>query len=319
MLALFWQYGITPMVYFNCFSIAFYLLMFVCLHRGLWGVYVVGTYLEVLAHMYCAVLFVGWDSGFQITLIGMNILVFYAEYVLRSKRNRHLPALPFSLMGMGLYLGSFVITKLSPPAYALPSDVSFWLQIAWGVIVFVINITFLQIFVLLTFHSEEWLNAQANHDTLTGLPNRHHMMDYLTQAKNDTGLHDRWAAMVDIDDFKRINDTYGHNCGDEALKSLAEILTGMGAQVECCRWGGEEFLLVGKLDGEGKVPTGDIERLRTAVEGHFFWYKHQRLSFTITIGAAPYEQGQSVSEWINAADHLLYEGKQGGKNCVVAA
>ena len=75
--------------------------------------------------------------------------------------------------------------------------------------------------------------------------------------------------------------------------------------------------MVGEV-GEGMGEVVDLlERLRASIEGHSFWYERERMGFTVTIGAAAYEEGQSVSEWINAADSKLYRGKQSGKNQVV--
>lgn len=322
MFFMFWHFGVTPMFYFNIFSIAFYLATLIIIHKGWLRLFCVTVYLEVVAHMSAAVLCVGWDSGFQVTLIGMNVLAFFAEYVGRAVRIKHISGLMFSILGMCAYLATLEVSHYVSAPYDLPQNVSFGLQIAWGIVVFVINASVLQLFVLVVFHSEDLLANQLAHDLLTGLPNRYYMIDYLKNSAQTTGLDRYWVAMADIDDFKHVNDFYGHNCGDFVLKAMAGILREVGMDIEICRWGGEEFLLVGRLaEGEDDVTTNSVaylERLRTTVAEHPFWYDEQKLAITMTIGVARYESGEAISEWINRADKKLYEGKVNGKNQVVA-
>lgn len=314
--ALFAYYGVTPMARFNVFSILFYVAMFFVIHGERVQLYSLGTYLEVVAHMTLAAYFVGWDCGFQITLVGISILVFYAEYIGRTMHYKYLLAAPLTVLGMVGYLIALFVSFRKEPPYVLPDNVVFWLHVLCSVVTFVVTIIFLQIFVQLTFHSEELLARRVEHDRLTGLPNRYHLANYLKKVMDEEGLEGYWLAMADIDDFKHINDTYGHNCGDYVLKTLADVIRECGVGEELCRWGGEEFLLVGRLDENGQVPLDQLERLRTAIEEHRFWFEENRLALTITIGSAPYMTGASSNEWINAADKKLYEGKCAGKNRV---
>lgn len=147
MLLLFLFNHVTPMVYFNLFSIVFYLCSFLMLKKGLLWIYAVTVYLEVVVHMTLAVIFVGADSGFQITIIGMNVLAFYAEYISDTLNTRRVSGIALSVIGMVCYIGVFVYSWFNPPAYALSGLICFWLQIAWGIIVFGVNIFFLKVFV----------------------------------------------------------------------------------------------------------------------------------------------------------------------------
>lgn len=320
MLVLFTRCGVVPMARLNVLSVAFYVAEFLVIHKKWLRAFCVSVYLEVIVHMSAAVLCVGWDSGFQVTLIGMNVLAFFAEYVGRATHIRHISGLGFSILGMCAYLALLEVSHYHPAPYSLPDEVSFWLQIGWGIIVFGITITVLQLFVLVVFNSEDLLSKQLSHDLLTGLPNRYYMMDYLKESTRSEDVDGLWVAMADIDDFKLVNDAHGHNCGDYVLKAIASILNEVGEDVEVCRWGGEEFLLVGRL-GEGETDVADaacLHSLRTMVADHSFWYGEQRLGLTMTIGVARHERGETISEWINRADKKLYEGKANGKNQVVA-
>lgn len=317
MIVMFSAFGVMPMVYVNVFSLAFYVFSLTLVNKGYLRLFSILTYIEVVCHMTLAVFFTGWENGFQITLIGLSALVFFAEYIGHSLRIRHVRALPLCVIGTVAYLGVFVVSSFYPAPYSLSPQVSFWLQIAWGAIVFVISVAVLQAFITLTFNSEAALTTQIEHDRLTDLPNRVHMARYLNAVSDEEGLPGHWIAMADIDDFKAFNDTYGHNCGDFVLKELADTLRQNVGDAEICRWGGEEFLLAGSLEGDQDDLRAKLDRLRQAVAGHSFWYDEQKMGMTITIGAALYQEGETVHEWINRADEKLYEGKSSGKNCVV--
>ena len=319
MFVLFFSCGVMPMVYFNVLSLAFYAASFILIWKNQLRVFSVAVYIEVLLHMTLAALFTGWGNGFQVTLVGLSALLYFAEYMGHALGIKHVHALPLCALGMCMYLGTFVVLAVYPAPYTLPSEVTFWLQIAWGIIVFVVSVSVLEVFVRTTFRSEATLANQLEHDKLTGLPNRYRMARYLGDIAAESGLEGYWVAMIDIDDFKKINDTYGHNCGDFVLHELAVIMADNRAEAEICRWGGEEFLLVGQMGECDSLEDlrSYFERIRKAICDHTFWYEERRLNLSVTIGVAQYCAGQNLSEWINAADKKLYSGKASGKNQVL--
>jgi diguanylate cyclase (GGDEF)-like protein len=88
-------------------------------------------------------------------------------------------------------------------------------------------------------------------------------------------------------------------------------------ETQFCRWGGEEFLVVGEI-GEGMDEQYKrLDTFRSRVEEHLFKYDGLSINLTMTIGAVAYEKGQTIDEWINMADKKMYLGKQNGKNQVV--
>ena len=103
--------------------------------------------------------------------------------------------------------------------------------------------------------------------------------------------------------------------GASVLVTLAGIIRELSPVIEVCRWGGEEFLLAGK--GNTSDPKRQLERLCRAVEAYPFEYDGVKLRLTITVGAAWFTPGESIDDWIAAADRKLYEGKSAGKNRVV--
>lgn len=159
MFLLFFSYKVTPMAYFNIFSIAFYLFSLLLIKQERVWLYSVLIHLEVVAHMSLAVCFVGVDGGFHMTLIGMSALAFYAEYVSVNLKSRRVSGLALSGLSMVAYLGCYIFSQLHPTGYALPHSVCFWLQIAWGVIVFGISCFFLQLFMTNTLRSERTIDV----------------------------------------------------------------------------------------------------------------------------------------------------------------
>ena len=318
LMTIFWRCGVTPMVYFNIGSIVFYALSFLIIQKELLWLYTDLMYLEVVAHMTCAILLTGWNSDFQVTLVGMSTIAFFAEYLERYLGVRHAHALPLCIFGAIAYLSTCVVCALRPAPYIMPNEVSLFLKIALGAVVFAVSITVLQAFVREATKSEKALTNRLMHDKLTGLPNRYYVADYLKKLSRSKNLNSYWIALADIDDFKKVNDTYGHNCGDLVLENVAHLLQESLDKAQVCRWGGEEFLVIGRIGDGMESQLGLLERARRTIERHSLWYEEHRICVTVTLGVEPYNEGYTASEWINSADEKLYEGKKNGKNQVVA-
>lgn len=312
MIVMFGLLGVKPMFYFNIFSVAFYAASVYVIHKAWFRVFVCSTYFEVVLHMSLAVLTTGWDSGFQVTLIGMSMLAFFAEYLGRVMQLRYILALPLCVVGALSYLGSYLAAASRPAPYPLPDGVVFWLNIAWGIITFFVSVSCLQSFTMISFRSEVLLSSQVTTDALTQLPNRY----FVSLNCKDYTRAGSWIAILDIDDFKLINDTYGHPFGDFVLKTLSKLMRAQMPDAEACRWGGEEFLLFGFADNIDALGE-ELDRFRAAVQNYPFSDGGHQTHLTITIGLAPYEEGMGMNEWINTADKKLYLGKRSGKNQVV--
>ena len=162
----------------------------------------------------------------------------------------------------------------------------------------------------------------ATLDALTGLNNRRQFETRLNQEisaakRQKTPL---CAMMVDIDFFKKINDTYGHANGDKALKKLAEIIKVQLRESDIAsRYGGEEFAIIlpnTRLDEAYFV----AERLRNTVEKSTVEINHKntnKINLTISIGLSQYEQNSERDKMFNDADNALYQAKKNGRNRVV--
>lgn len=167
------------------------------------------------------------------------------------------------------------------------------------------------------------LFLQAIHDPLTGLYNRRYMEEtlereiYRVQRKGSSlGI-----VMLDLDHFKRFNDTYGHEAGDTLLREVSQYLRNHIRQGDiACRYGGEEFLLI-LPEAALEITRERAENLRLGVQLLQVKYQGQSLgTVTVSLGVAIYpDHGTKGDEVIRAADAALYRAKQEGRNRVVAA
>jgi len=169
------------------------------------------------------------------------------------------------------------------------------------------------------------LAKMAVTDGLTMLFNRRYFQDSLSREFKRLARHRALPllalAMVDIDDFKQLNDTHGHQAGDLVLKNLAKILkTCIRVTDVVARYGGEEFVvIIPETDAEGASVVA--ERIRQGVEAATFLYRDATLKVTVSVGLAsfPLPDVNTEEDLIKAADVALYKAKAEGKNRVVLA
>ena len=172
-------------------------------------------------------------------------------------------------------------------------------------------------------HKQKELNAKLNvlarHDALTGLYNRRAIEEVLEREHRRAKRYSRGlaVAIADLDDFKKINDKYGHNCGDMVLKHLAKTFLHWIRDTDSVgRWGGEEFLFVfSETSCEGAQIVA--ERIRSSLNSQEFICGENSLKLSITIGISYRIQQVSIEDMIHEADNALYYGKSSGKNQVV--
>ena len=161
------------------------------------------------------------------------------------------------------------------------------------------------------------LLRMATIDALTELPNRRAFFERAGEAvMRREGSAPVAVAMFDIDHFKRINDTWGHDVGDLVLKQVARVV--MRHPGRPARMGGEEFAVL--LDGWDLFDAHhEAERIRTAIQESSIDVDGVRLSVTVSIGVAEHAVGESVDQLLKHADVALYAAKTSGRNRTVAA
>jgi diguanylate cyclase (GGDEF)-like protein len=154
-------------------------------------------------------------------------------------------------------------------------------------------------------------------DSLTGLPNRRHLESHILSRLEEL-RRNQWmfgVLFVDVDDFKHINDHFGHNVGDEVLRMVGRTLDENSRYFDMIgRWGGEEFVAI---IGNTPLPMlKDVgERLRMLVERSGL-KGAQEIQVTISVGGTVAIPEDSIESLIRRADDKLYEAKRAGRNCV---
>jgi diguanylate cyclase (GGDEF)-like protein len=268
---------------------------------------------EVVLHTLFVVPIVGWHAGFQYYLFG---------------------AIPFSLFnnkfdGKTIVLVSFglciIFFALDIMTHDAPQNLAFSAGLIRIINYLNIVIAFTAVglisyyFRLASITLEQELEKLANTDSLTGLYNRRRMQKMLEMqlSLSSRKESDFTLIFVDIDHFKKFNDTYGHSCGDYILCEVALFMRNHLRQGDAlARWGGEEFLIM--------LPNTDIkgaqtiaEKLRKAISEQRFHLAGQEFSVTMTFGLSQHEKNDSLDESLKRADDALYRGKEAGRNMVM--
>ena len=162
------------------------------------------------------------------------------------------------------------------------------------------------------------IREMAIHDDLTGFYNRHRLMDLIDSEKSRSVRTGSVFSLVmlDIDKFKKINDAYGHQTGDQVLKTFAAIIRSILRKTDFCgRYGGEEFLIV-LTQTDIQAAKVFAERIRNCVENSFFPCLVPDSRVTVSIGLTDYRVQEDIEKTISRADELLYKAKNGGRNRV---
>lgn len=170
-------------------------------------------------------------------------------------------------------------------------------------------------------YSMEKLEIISKTDSLTGLYNRRYIIEKLENELmnyNDTG-NKFSVILADIDYFKNINDSFGHDCGDQVLKRVSQNLRDtVQEKGVLSRWGGEEFLILlpeTELDDAMRLAY----EMRKICEEKTIDYYELQIPVTLTFGVTSNGDNETIDDTIRKADYALYEGKNRGRNCVVSS
>jgi diguanylate cyclase (GGDEF)-like protein len=160
------------------------------------------------------------------------------------------------------------------------------------------------------------IETQATLDSLTDLPNRRGFDLLAVQAMHEAQRDPKplTALLLDLDHFKRLNDTYGHLAGDQVLAGFARDLESCLRQSDIvCRWGGEEFIVLLK-DTDSKKGLMIAEKIRQQIEQQRYAYQGQSLQVTVSIGLTTLQPDDTLHNLLSRADHAMYRAKQAGRN-----
>ena len=294
-------------------STILYALLFVLVKYKKYAAYAIITGAEITAFMAFATAICGFQAGFHLCLIGLCILAFYSGYFSVNKSRIIKPHFWCLLMFM-LYIFLYFYCLYNQPVYDLSIVVKSVLFVSHVVIVFGFITIFLYVFVRYVLRLEKRIINESRTDKLTQVANRYGLLDYMEAIEDKSNYY---LSIFDIDDFKVVNDEYGHLCGDEILKEIAQIAMDIFKDDFVSRYGGEEFIVISRMDGDIKNAIEQVEAFRKTVEEHEFRFNNRIVKLTITIGLAAYGSEETIEEWIGKADKKLYFGKNSGKNQTV--
>lgn len=308
--------GFMPLVIYNLFSICFYIGVYILSCRKHFRSTVVLIHLEICLFVTVSCYFLGWELGFPLYLIALSSLVYFCPF-----KRKYIPYL-FSLFEIAVFFTLKIYTLNFAPVYLCDSGIitAFYLINSTAGFTLIIYAAFIsKVSAVLT---QQTLTADNNllqdmvaHDSLTGLWSRRHLIDVFHKYSQKNISFS--IALSDIDNFKRINDTYGHECGDYVLSEIARIMSSHCMEnAVICRWGGEEFVIL-LPDFHTASSVASIEKIRSAIDSHRFTYQNHSLHVTMTFGISTSDEACELNDLIRLADKRMYYGKQSGKNTIV--
>lgn len=322
----FYLQGVTPLFLYNLCVIFLYIGSCMLMYHHHYKVAALFAFFEVCTSSLLVCIFIGWNCGFGLFLLAMIPIIYYMIYSAEEFQRKIFTPTLLSLISFFVFLFSRAITLFFEPIYGqFPQQFTMLLYLFNAFFSFSTVILFSLFFLLEIRNVQRTLRLQNEHldkiasiDTLTRLLNRRSMKVFLDEAiyTYETSGLDFSLILCDIDDFKKVNDTYGHECGDHVLIHIAALIQ---ACVQCddyvCRWGGEEILILvhGPIETAGPL----AERIRLSIEATPTVYGRHTIFHTMTFGISSYKKGRPIEESIQAADKKLYLGKSRGKNQIV--
>lgn len=321
-LILFAAAGVWAMVIFNIFSVCFYAGTIIAVRHVKGKTNLVYASLgEIVVHAVAATLCVGIQANFTMFLLMIIPLAF-----LMPNKNRYAPFVVM-FVSVPLYgLLNFTYLKPGHELYHIENTIS-------PTVFYVINIlvgSFVLMYVATIYTvinrytgcklrvQNEQLRILASTDPLTKLDNRRVISRRLTETAalcEETG-ESYIVGIADLDDFKRVNDSFGHDMGDHVLEAVAGVITSaLPDGGYAARWGGEEFLFVlpDTDTAQGVIMAQEmihaVSELKLTCDG-------ETVRVTMTAGICEGQPGDDPEKVINRADSRLYKGKNGGKNRV---
>lgn len=323
-LALFAFFSIRPMVILSMGGVLFYVFCYTQAKKSrrlprLFNL----CYAEILLYAAAAELLMGAESGFTVYMTAMLPLGYYASYNFNSKKGAVNPisytffaAIAFIIVQMA---GSFIEPACSFGDQRVDHVICLVNYLVAAIVITLFLSSFLnQIKILenLRMNQNQKLEELSRLDSLTGLSNRRCIQEKCAQAERQ---RQEYALIIaDIDDFKKINDTYGHNIGDKALQAVASIFkNAVRDEDTVCRWGGEEILIflpgcpLDKARYRAKDILNQIRALDLRAQDQTVFH------ITMTFGVSVSGESENFAEALRKADERLYTGKRSGKNQVV--
>ena len=332
----------------NIIGFATMLAVYVCLNIKALSIY---AFLSVLAFLGIIILRNKIPELFTIFLLCINLVVYSVFFYVVAKKPSGIELYPMILIGLSYMLSyelkkpkficfcfsiiSALVCLTIKVSYNLDNDVilpypnslyklhEIFATIMIIFALMILNHTYEKILTKKNENEQKQKDELiyiANHDPLTGLMNRRRIWEHLHFCENQKKEKDinYVISIFDIDYFKRVNDTYGHACGDFILVEISNLIKeNLSRDVKIARWGGEEFLLLYKGYSDEKAII-EIEEIRKLIDETFFDFLGTKIHITLTFGVSSSLYCDTAEHIIIDADKQLMKGKIQGKNRVVA-
>ena len=306
--------GVVEMRNLNFLSVLVYVISFGIIQKEKidWFISIVG--IEVMVHMIFAAYFVGTDCGLQITLLGMPIVFFYADYFSLKLRGRGAHGTIYSVIYMISYIYIEFINRYHKSVYVLPEWVNFYTRLSILILTFVIPIILAYVMTRYSYSMEKNLRQLAQTDAVTGLLDRYGMQDVVRAAIKDENAGECWIAVLELDNYEWIRQTYGHVAADQALIEIANCMQSQMPDCTCARWDSNEFAIGGRnaFDIKKKM-DGLLEEIRRIQILDLM----EACRPEVSGGLAIYEIGMEMKEWFEQAEQKLHLAQYNGGNQVI--
>ncbi len=315
--------GVMPLVQFNFFSVVVYIFCIIlCKFGHILPVYA-SIILEVTIYTVVSTYYVGLRCGTYCFLFSIiPIIIYFGSNLFKGKQRWGvvlmlvLNFITFTI----LYSSFYSIT----PVYNVPPVIQLVLVIFSAFAMVFATMFYNTIYIFASenevTHLEQrnrQLSVDAKEDALTSLLNRRGFLPLVSDLLKNRRAKNFCIAFCDLDDFKRVNDTYGHEAGDEVLKHITRIINDEMHGCDICRWGGEEIVILMR-DYDLKAAMIKTENLRKNIENDPTSFFNKQIYVTITIGLVESnETFRDPESMIKVADERMYYGKQHGKNILI--
>lgn len=286
--------------------------------------YISFTFFEIWIHMLLGLVSFGWHASFQNWIFALIVATFLPSF----KSDVYKPNYGRSFLFTGIVVVTYFVFAVL--IYIIPFKISVELSPILLRTIFTFNnlVSFSAIILFAIFYTirNEYrvreLTIKAEYDELTSLYNRHALQAIGNSIMNEAYRNKNTysVAIIDIDFFKKINDTYGHASGDLVLKELANLLRAYSFKgIMPGRWGGEEFVMIAPYNIGYNEFTIILEKLREKVERQGFPVEgNDKIDLTISIGVSEIKGKVKLDDAISIADKNLYKAKKNGRNKVIA-
>ena len=314
---------VPPLLNFNILSVTIYIFgVLLCKFGIILPVYI-SIVLEVAVYTVIATYYIGWDSGSYCFLCSIiPIIIYFGCFLFKGSKRWIIVGI--LAVDFAIYITLYVLFNDAKPVYEL-SPVTEGILIVFASFAAVFAIIFYNTIYIYSSEFErnnlermnKQLSADAKEDVLTNLLNRRGFLPMMEAMMKEEMTKHFCIAFCDLDNFKRINDSYGHDCGDEVLRHVTKLIKNEMVGCPICRWGGEEIVILMK-DYDFAVAKEKLEYIRKLIETNPTVFFNKRINVTVTIGLEENSDRYSnPEELIRVADERMYYGKEHGKNIVI--